>query len=1422
VTRLRIVQIYSLFLALCVSSLADVATDGSVGPASNLAGPDFQIPETLGKTVGGNLFHSFAQFDVSQTESATFTGEAGIQNILARVTGGSASTIDGRLSVAIANANLFLINRHGIVFGPNARLDLTGTFVATTADHIKLADGGHFDAINAAADVLTTAPPSAFGFVNAQPSPVSLQGSQLAVSAGKDLLIISGEMTIDGDGNAGNDTHLAAPGGAIALVSAGGTGSVTLTGNDTLVDISTLTLLNDILVQDGAIIDASAAQGGRLAVYAADLAIDNATLQANTTGAGNGRGIAISLTGNLTLDNLALVESSTSGDGDAGAITVNAATADLQRGGQIRSITESAGDGGMLSLTVQTLTGNDHNSGDKTGVRSITTQTATGSGGDVAVQATTINLIGTEVSANTQGAGTGGSVAVNATSIQTEGSDVTRDNRRSAGFSATVESGAAGQGGDVTATATDVLVFNGGEFSATTFGSGNGGNLAISADTIRIDDLNTGNFTSIRAQAWSTGDAGTMNLNADLLRIVGGDLTGSAFSAGNGSDITITADLVHLETSDGRWGNDESYSGIHAGVHNRDGISDGRAGNVTITATQMDIINRGIISARTDGRGPGGNVTLTLETLNLSEKGRIVASSRGPAPGGAVILNAKDINISVADNSGPAEKFFSNAGIEVTTSGSGAGGDARITAETLTITAAHGFRPAGILAQTTTGGGAAGNLEINVDQIVLRGDGQIQASTTGAGRAGDITVTADTILLDAENSATDFAQGIVAETSNPDAAAGAGGNIVIRATTLQTVNGAAITAGSSGFGAAGELLVEAQKVEVKSGGRINVSADSTGVARSLTVTADHILVDGMGVSPTGIFSSSGEDANAQGKPGNVAVNANLLEIFNGGEVSATTFGESDGGDVVITAQTIDLNDLNTGNFTSIRAQAWGAGHAGDMIINATTLNVFGGDISGSTFSSGNGGEIRITADDIHLETSAGRWGNDESYSGVHAGAHNRGGISEGEAGDVTITADSLTLVNRGIISARTDGLGGGGDVAINVDQLLLKDKGRIVATTRGQGTGGTVDVTANDILIEVRDNTGPFEKFVSNGGIEVNSRNDKDDGGPGNAGNATITANTLTVDTEPGVRPGGIFANTISPVGGSAGSLTLDVDDLTLKGQSLILASTSDNGDAGSLSLTVDNLVIEGTDGLTDAGIFTRSDSTAADAGSAGTILVNADRIRISRQGAISSASAGVADAGSVTVTSSDSIHLSGQSAISVASAEGNAGVINLQATEVLYLEQSEITARAGIDGGNVFLTDTNFLAIQGRRSRVVADAGFDGGNITLGMQYLLVSPLSVDEAISAKGEAGIDGEITLASPSIDLSGMVVDLAPEIFSILPELFNYCASKLAGTDQSSFTVSGMGGLPLDPAGLLLSAPRSPFKKTSPEADADAKE
>ena len=83
--------------------------------------------------VGGNLFHSFSQLNLSRTESATFSGPPTVQNVLARVTGG-ASSIDGTLRSTIPGANLYLINPGGVMFGPNARVDVSGSFVVSTAE----------------------------------------------------------------------------------------------------------------------------------------------------------------------------------------------------------------------------------------------------------------------------------------------------------------------------------------------------------------------------------------------------------------------------------------------------------------------------------------------------------------------------------------------------------------------------------------------------------------------------------------------------------------------------------------------------------------------------------------------------------------------------------------------------------------------------------------------------------------------------------------------------------------------------------------------------------------------------------------------------------------------------------------------------------------------------------------------------------------------------------------------------------------------------------------------------------------------------------------------------------------------------------------------------------------------------------------
>src|SRR3954470_2185472 len=134
---------------------AQIVTDGSGGPKISLRGGEIEIGANLGTRRGDNLFHSFEQLGLATGQTATFTGPDTIKNVISRVTGGEVSNIDGTLASTVGQADFYFLNPAGVMFGPNATLDVPGSFHVSTAYELRFADGTRFSAVDRASSGLT-------------------------------------------------------------------------------------------------------------------------------------------------------------------------------------------------------------------------------------------------------------------------------------------------------------------------------------------------------------------------------------------------------------------------------------------------------------------------------------------------------------------------------------------------------------------------------------------------------------------------------------------------------------------------------------------------------------------------------------------------------------------------------------------------------------------------------------------------------------------------------------------------------------------------------------------------------------------------------------------------------------------------------------------------------------------------------------------------------------------------------------------------------------------------------------------------------------------------------------------------------------------------------------------------------------------
>lgn len=570
----------------CGICSAQVVFDGKTGPAGALAGPNYNISAGMGTTRGNNLFHSFLQFDLASGDTATFTGPANIQNILCRVTGSGASSINGTIKSDISGANFFFLNPNGIIFGPNAAIDLTGSFTASTANYLKLADGVRFvAALDADDSGLSSAPVSAFGFLSGNSGSISVNQSTLAVPNGQTLSLIGGDITIDGG-------KVQAPQGGINLASVRSAGELPASpGSLTAAQFqSAFPQAGQITLQNQASIDASGDGGGRIVIRGGQLVVDNSVIQANSTGAGDGLGIDVAVGDDLSLLNGGQITAgSTAGLGAGGNIDVTAGSIHMNGGGLVdQNFNPSTG--------ITTTTGDIFAGG------------GSGKGGDINIHTGDLELVNSaQISGASYDSGNAGNINITASSILIDAQ---------------------------LATVTQISAN-----SQQIFGGGNAGDISINTGTLTLQ-----NGATILAATFGDGQAGKVDVTAHSIDIFSGSvITAATFGSGNGGDISITADSMHLNGSVPAFGADFP-TGIQAITTSGDPA--GAGGNIHVNVGSLTMEHAGSIFTDSSGSGVGGNVNVQAGQLSLATGSSISASGEADGAAGTVsVTSANDISL---------------------------------------------------------------------------------------------------------------------------------------------------------------------------------------------------------------------------------------------------------------------------------------------------------------------------------------------------------------------------------------------------------------------------------------------------------------------------------------------------------------------------------------------------------------------------------------------------------------------------------------------------------------------------------------------------------------------------------------------------------------------------------------------------------
>lgn len=783
---------------------AQVVPDATlpVGERSQVTGsPNVQIDG--GARRGGNLFHSFSQFSIPRSGSAFFNNAADVRNIFSRVTGRSISNIDGLIR-ANGTANLFLLNPNGILFGPNASLNIGGSFVATTANAIGFPNGEIFssDATKPLPSQLLTVNPNAFFFNQLTPQPIIVQarfdrsistlsspsGTGLHVPPGKNLLLVGGPIQFDSGEPVSPGRPLfvfflapgrqevqpdggwiISPGSYIELGAVDGVGTVGLStaSSDWQLTIPNTVPRADVSFNNGSGIYA-AGDGGSIRVLAQNVDISKSQLW---MGIPRYSRLSNTQTGDLELNATGSIN-----------LSLSLLNNDLAGQGTIGNINLTAGDRVSLYFVE---------------IYNRMSETSVGHAGDININAGSVSLTRrSRVQSYTDGR----NVNINAR-------DTVSINDSSQINSAPYGTG---NGGDLNITARAVSLSNDAWLT-----SGNGGKININAyDTVSLTQ-----YSRLFSAADTGRNASNININAaNTVSLdqssVSSRVINSAADAGNININTRSLSLTH--------GSNVSSTTVSLNVNGSPLFASipgkGNAGNVTINARDrvsidgegVDIFNfagvalpvsystSAIYTTVNSGAvGQGGDVTITANSLSLTNGGAVNTSTRGQGNAGRVTIHARG---------------------SVEMSG--------------TAVIRPNYR-SGVFTSAQPGAvGNAGAIDITAQSLSVFNGARLSASTVGAGDTGNIITTAPEPV--------DILGRPLPNTNTQPSARGSGGSIRVVAKSLDVQNQAEVTVSSTSAQRAGNLFIDADRTFLNNGGSIR--ADTNGGGGNVNLRSPFIFL----------------------------------------------------------------------------------------------------------------------------------------------------------------------------------------------------------------------------------------------------------------------------------------------------------------------------------------------------------------------------------------------------------------------------------------------------------------------------------------------------------------------------------------------------------------------------------------------------